>query len=67
MEAILGRPLGSDHMRSQANRKIKLPDDVSDAVGVGLYGCYFYRLTRTYAGATVSEPIEIRADKIDDL
>ena len=67
VEAILGRPLGSDHMRSQANRKIKLPDDVSDAVGVGLYGCYFYRLTRTYAGATVSEPIEIRADKIDDL
>ena len=54
-------------MRTQAGRKIKLPDDVSDAVAIGLYGCDFYRLTRTYTGGEVSEPIEIRADKLDDV
>ena len=65
MQDIIGRPLGSGHMRSQAGRKIALPDDVSDAVAIGLYGCEVYRLQRSYGGATVGDPIEIRADKID--
>jgi len=68
VEDILGRPLGSDHMRSQEDRKIKLPDDVSDAVAIGLYGCDFYRLQRTYKGATAiqlrSAPTNLMMSKL---
>ena len=62
VENILGLALAPDFIHSQAGRRITLPDDVSDAVAIGLFGCKMYRLRDTYAGATISAPKEIRAD-----
>jgi len=62
VEDILGQPLAPDFIHSEGGRRMTLPDDVSDAVAIGLFGCKMYRLQGTYAGATISAPKEIRAD-----